>query len=204
MRLAVRRARTPSGTAKSRLPLRSDATLRRHVEMIVVIVTLQNQINRGQMLEKNARRAVPGRTYPGKRAGALRPDGITKNVQAFHLDQNVECPTKVARMFPSSTRSGGDRPRRAAIHLGQRPGLRVSSHLSRLPAPCGRCRRVDCKNARRRSGRRSVRYKVASAVGFGYFSVAALAFGISRTAAGAPVTRAGSQLLPEVPPLTMD
>src|SRR5580704_11358712 len=40
-------------------------------------------------------------------------------------------------------------------------------------------------------------------LGLGYFSAAALAFGIAGEAAGAPVTRAGAQVRTEVPPLTM-
>src|SRR5580704_1413510 len=47
-----------------------------------------------------------------------------------------ECPTNVARIFPSSTRSGGVAPGGASIHLRQDEGLRVSIHLSTLPPPC--------------------------------------------------------------------
>jgi hypothetical protein len=72
---------------ESRPPLRADATQRGHIEMIVVIVTLQNQINGGKLIEVNSRRAVARRSDPGKRAGAMGPDGIAKNIEALHLDQ---------------------------------------------------------------------------------------------------------------------
>ena len=71
---------------ESRLPLGGDATQRGHIEMIVVVVALQNQINGGKLIEVNSGGAVARRSNPGKRAGAMGPDGIAKDVQAFQLD----------------------------------------------------------------------------------------------------------------------
>lgn len=44
---------------------------------------------------------------------------------------------KVARIFPSLTRSGGVAPDGASIHLRQDAGLRVSIHFRTPPVPCG-------------------------------------------------------------------
>ncbi len=71
---------------ESRLPPGGNAAQRGQVEMIVVVVTLQDQINGGKLIEVNSWGAVAGRPDPGKRAGAMGPDGIAKNVQAFELD----------------------------------------------------------------------------------------------------------------------
>ena len=68
---------------ESRLPLGGDAAQRGHIEMIVVVVALQNQINCGKLIEVNSGRAVARRSNPGERAGAMGPDGIAKDVQAF-------------------------------------------------------------------------------------------------------------------------
>ncbi len=72
---------------KSRLPPGGDPAQRGQIEMIVVVVALQNQINGGKLIEVNSRGAVARRPDPGKRAGAMRPDGIAQNVQAFELNQ---------------------------------------------------------------------------------------------------------------------
>jgi hypothetical protein len=71
---------------ESRLPLGGDAAQRGHIEMIVVVVALQDQINGGKLIEVNSWGAVSRRSNPGKRARAMRPDGIAKNVQIFQLD----------------------------------------------------------------------------------------------------------------------
>jgi len=71
---------------KRGLPLGRDATQRGHIEMIVVVVALQNQINGGKLIEIDAGGAMARRSNPGKRARAMRPDGIAKNVEAFELD----------------------------------------------------------------------------------------------------------------------
>src|SRR5271154_1478826 len=72
---------------KSRMPLRADATQSGQVKVIVVVVALQNQINRRNLVEMDTGRAVARRSNPGEGAGAMRPDGIAKNVQALELDQ---------------------------------------------------------------------------------------------------------------------
>ena len=71
---------------KCGLPLGRDATQRRRIEMIVVVVALQHQIDRGKLIESDAGGAMARRSNPGKRAGAMGPDGIAKDVQAFQLD----------------------------------------------------------------------------------------------------------------------
>jgi hypothetical protein len=72
---------------KSRLPLGGNATQRGQIEVIVVVVALQDQINGGKLIEVNSGGAMTGRANPGKRAGAMRPDGIAEDVEAFELDQ---------------------------------------------------------------------------------------------------------------------
>jgi hypothetical protein len=43
------------------MPRRGDPAKRRHVQMIVMIVTLEHQINRGKILEADARRSMATR-----------------------------------------------------------------------------------------------------------------------------------------------
>src|ERR1700689_2124655 len=77
---------------KSGIPLGGNAAQSGDVEMIVVVVALQDQIDCGELIEVNARGAVARRTDPGERAGAMRPDGIAENVEAFELDQERGMP----------------------------------------------------------------------------------------------------------------
>ena len=87
MPLAVEDARGRRRRNRKRgLPLGRDAPERGHIEMIVVVVALQHQIDRGKLIEIDAGGAMARRSNPGKRAGAMRPDGIAKDVQAFQLD----------------------------------------------------------------------------------------------------------------------
>src|SRR5580692_6914704 len=72
---------------KSWMPLRADATRSGQVKMIVVVVTLQHQVDGGKLVEMDSGRAVARWSNPGKRAGAMRPDGIAENIQAFELDE---------------------------------------------------------------------------------------------------------------------
>ena len=75
-----------------RFPPLGDFPVRWHVEVIVVIVTLQNHINRGKLVEPQPGRPMPLR--PRKRYGTrtFRPDGIRQYIQAVHLDQRRRVP----------------------------------------------------------------------------------------------------------------
>jgi len=69
-------------------PAGGDAAQGRKVEMIVVVVTLEHEIDGGKLVEMNSRGAVARRSDPGEGAGAMGPDGIAENVEAFELDED--------------------------------------------------------------------------------------------------------------------
>jgi hypothetical protein len=81
------------------LQLGGDATQRGQIEMIVVVVALQDQINGGKLIEVNSGGAMTGRANPGERAGAMRPDGIAEDVEAFELDQQRGMPDEGSADF---------------------------------------------------------------------------------------------------------
>src|SRR5580698_657536 len=72
---------------KSGTPSGGNAAQSGDVEMIVVVVALQDQVDSGKLIEMDSGGAVARRTDPRERAGAMRPDGIAEDVEAFELDQ---------------------------------------------------------------------------------------------------------------------
>src|SRR5580693_2144177 len=72
---------------KSGTPLGGNAAQRGRGKMIVVVMALQHQVDCGKLIKMDSGGAVARRTYPGERAGAMRPDGIAENVEAFELNQ---------------------------------------------------------------------------------------------------------------------
>src|SRR5271156_2037657 len=73
---------------KNGAPAGGDAAQGGKVEMIVVVVTLEHEINGGKLVEMNSGGAVARRSDPGEGAGAMGPDGIAENVEAFELDED--------------------------------------------------------------------------------------------------------------------
>src|SRR5271156_6956655 len=69
-------------------PAGGDAAQGRKVEMIVVVVTLEHEIDGGKLVEMNTGGAVARRSDEGEGAGAMGPDGIAENVEAFELDKD--------------------------------------------------------------------------------------------------------------------
>src|SRR5579863_10278939 len=121
---------------KSRMPLRADAAQRGNVKMIVMVVALQHQINRRKLVEMNSWSAVARRSNPGRGLARCDQIGSHRMFSPSSWISTDECPTNVARIFPSLTRSGGVSPGGASIHLRQAAGLRVSIHLSTPAVPC--------------------------------------------------------------------
>jgi len=69
-------------------PAGGDAAQGGKVEMIVVVVTLEHEIDGGKLVEMNTGGAVARRSDEGEGAGAMGPDGIAENVEAFKLDED--------------------------------------------------------------------------------------------------------------------
>lgn len=69
-------------------PPRSDATQRGHVEMIVVVVTLQNEIDLRQLIKTDAGSTVTFWPGPGNGTSTFRPDGVAEDIEAVHLKQH--------------------------------------------------------------------------------------------------------------------
>lgn len=61
---------------------------RRDVEMVIVIVTNQNAVNRGQIFDTKTGSAVPLRTRKLDRACAPRPNRIGQEIQSLRLQQD--------------------------------------------------------------------------------------------------------------------
>src|ERR1700691_1801830 len=108
---------------KSGTPAGGNAAQSRDVEMIVVVVALQHQVDCGKLIEMDPGGAVARRTDPRERTGAMRPDGIAENVEAFELNQERGMSDEGGAIFPSSTRSGGVARDGASIHFRQVRGV---------------------------------------------------------------------------------
>ncbi len=95
---------------KIRMPCRGDAAKCRRVQMIVMIMTLEHQINRGEILEFQARRPMASRAK--MREGLARSDqcGSHKMLMPSIWINTLECPTNVTRSSPRKTRLGGGGP----------------------------------------------------------------------------------------------
>ena len=58
-----------------------------HIEMIIVIMRDKDQINWGEILKWHPGRHQTLRTGKADRAGAIRPLGISEDVDAFELNE---------------------------------------------------------------------------------------------------------------------
>ena len=190
------------------IPLGGDTAQSGDVEMIVVVVALQDQIDCGELIEVNAGGAVSRRSDPGKRTGAMRPDGIAENVQAFELDQERGMSDESGADFSIVDAFWGSRARRRVNPFT--PGRAAASeqpfeHASRAVHTAlrrGVARIVKVLAVEMVGGRTAVEWH--SRFELRYFSLAALAFGFAGGTAGPPLTAADSQPLTDVPPLIME
>jgi len=76
------------GNGEIWFPLCSDAAQGWHVEMVVVVVALEDEIDFGKLVEGNAGSAMTFWSRPREGAGAIRPDGIAENVDGVHLNHD--------------------------------------------------------------------------------------------------------------------
>src|ERR1700678_3660190 len=116
--------------SKIRFPLGGDATERGHVEMIVVVVTLQHEVDFGKVLERNTGRAMTLWADPGKRAGAVRPDGVAKNIDGIELNQHGRVSNECRADGATADAVGWDGARRSVNPFAPRTGFAIGEPLN--------------------------------------------------------------------------
>ena len=72
-----------------RLVALPESSKRLHIQVIVVSMRNQDDVDRREIVEGDARRIDTPRAHTGKRADALRPDRVGQDVQAGSLQQEA-------------------------------------------------------------------------------------------------------------------
>jgi hypothetical protein len=87
--------------------LGGEALDRRDVQVVVVIVRDQHDVDRRQILERQAGPRDPARAGERQRARALRPVGIGQDVHAVELEQQRRMAHQVTVAAPRLSRIAG-------------------------------------------------------------------------------------------------
>src|SRR5205807_42120 len=107
----------------------------RHVHVVVMIVADQDEIDRRQILEANPRRTMPPRTNERNRRNALRPNRISEDVDAVHLNERGRV---IDEGDPQPPVIDPLRRRRTVLRLGMvRPRARLPRGLPFQKGPLG-------------------------------------------------------------------